>query len=175
MKNEIKFKKCCWCKKTKNVKKFSDSVNGVLFKQSYCKQCEREENRHKYFKKTVICERKQSYFLKRNYGISKEQYQEKIIAQNNSCEICKTHRSHFTKNFAVDHDHKTGKVRGLLCQNCNIALGALKDSLTLINNSLEYLKKYEENGQYSFSIEEYNEKIVPKEKSKGTILKKTSI
>jgi len=63
--------------------------------------------------------------FKRKYGITVEQYNQMLLAQNNTCKICKnTCKS--GKNLAVDHCHTTGKVRGLLCATCNVNLGRIE-------------------------------------------------
>ncbi len=74
------------------------------------------------------------------YGLSAKEYIEKITAQNNLCAICGDKKE--GKVLCVDHDHKTGKVRGLLCGNCNIGLGNLKDNIQILQSAIEYLQKY---------------------------------
>src|ERR1035437_10727167 len=58
--------------------------------------------------------------LKKKFGITWEEYDELFKKQNGYCPICGRHQSEFKKRLSVDHDHNTKKVRGLLCQNCNI-------------------------------------------------------
>ena len=62
------------------------------------------------------------------YGISMQEYNALFATQNGLCAGCYRHQSQFTKRFGVDHDHKTGRVRGLLCRDCNFILGLAKDS-----------------------------------------------
>lgn len=60
--------------------------------------------------------------------------------QNNVCAICfKSELTVRNKNLAVDHCHKTGIIRGLLCSNCNRAIGLLKDNVVIIKSALKYL------------------------------------
>ena len=66
--------------------------------------------------------------------------EQKTEKQNYCCAICKTHSDLLPRNLAVDHCHTTGKVRGLLCTNCNIGLGMLKDSSEILNLAIKYLK-----------------------------------
>ena len=84
-------------------------------------------------------------YLKRNYGITIEQYLDMAEAQDFRCAICHHDNfpmaEHHTGVLVVDHDHKTGKVRGLLCHNCNRALGLLKDSTEYLENCISYLKR----------------------------------
>ena len=78
--------------------------------------------------------------LKSKYGITLNDVNEMKIKQSNCCAICK---EEFVKNkkINVDHCHKTGKVRGLLCHSCNTSLGKFKDSVEILNNAIKYLKK----------------------------------
>src|SRR4030042_5864910 len=64
--------------------------------------------------------------IKYKYGITSNEYNELFEKQNECCAICGEHQSKFNKAFAVDHNHETGEVRGLLCQNCNNVLGHSK-------------------------------------------------
>ena len=77
--------------------------------------------------------------LKRNYGISLEEYEKMVDEQNNVCYICLESDS---VKLAVDHNHKTGKVRKLLCRKCNTAIGLLKEDITIVENVLKYIKHF---------------------------------
>lgn len=76
----------------------------------------------------------------RNTGWTPEKYEEAYIRQNGKCAICgcNLNSSRYTR-FAGDHDHKTGTLRGLLCTNCNTALGLFKDSIERLESAKEYL------------------------------------
>lgn len=65
----------------------------------------------------ALTERKSA--LKKNYGITLEQYNEILVSQNYSCAWCGRHEDEFPKKLAVDHNHETGDIRGLLCNYCN--------------------------------------------------------
>lgn len=84
-------------------------------------------------------------YLIRTYGITKQQYDALLVKQGNRCPICKTDdpgkhpRKNDTVNWHVDHDHKTGQVRGLLCFRCNAGLGHMKDDPQLVMAAYEYL------------------------------------
>lgn len=84
-------------------------------------------------------DRQRNYKYKSNYGINIEIYNELFNKQNGCCAICKKHQIEFKKHLHVDHDHITGKVRGLLCHNCNLAIGRLQDSPVIIASALEYV------------------------------------
>lgn len=76
--------------------------------------------------------------LKDRFNLSSEQYWSMYTKQNGLCAICKRPQVVGTK-LDVDHDHATGKIRGLLCRHCNTGLGLFKDSRLLILNALKYL------------------------------------
>ena len=76
--------------------------------------------------------------LIKKFGITLEHFNLMLKNQNNKCAICKKEEC---RNLAVDHDHKTGKIRGLLCLNCNTGLGSFKDNLDLLLKAINYLKK----------------------------------
>lgn len=67
--------------------------------------------------------------LKRTYGLSLEDYNKMLMAQNNCCLVCGRDQSKLSRNLSVDHDHKTGKIRGLLCDVCNGFLGIVQDDV----------------------------------------------
>ena len=79
-------------------------------------------------------------YLKRRYGITPEEYQALSDAQNGLCRICQGPPQGRWKRLHVDHDHATGKVRGLLCHWCNNMLGHAKDSPTVLQAAIAYLQ-----------------------------------
>ena len=72
--------------------------------------------------------------LKKKYGLTFESYFQILEKQNGRCAICRQ-----PIKLHVDHDHRTGKVRGLLCSNCNMALGSFKDDIGILQNAITYL------------------------------------
>lgn len=104
----------------------------------YCKECNNRRGREHYrFNK----KQKQINGLKQNYNISLEEYNKLLEIQNSVCaickKICKTGRS-----LSVDHNHKTGKNRGLLCQKCNSILGFMDEDINLLEIIRDYLIKH---------------------------------
>lgn len=96
--------------------------------------------------------KRRSYMLNHNYGLTEEQYNLMFEAQNGVCAICKQsekRKSPYNVDFslAVDHCHETGKIRGLLCTNCNKGLGNLKESVSNLIAAAEYIKKNQEDQQ----------------------------
>ncbi len=82
--------------------------------------------------------------LRRVYGITREKYDEMVKQQNNLCAICKKPDDVLDRELCVDHDHKTNKIRGLLCTHCNTGLGQFKDSITMLETAVDYLKAHQE-------------------------------
>lgn len=82
----------------------------------------------------------------RKFGVNAEQFNEMLKNQNNICAICKKPETVIWKSrneikpLCIDHCHKTGKVRGLLCAKCNAAIGQFKDSIESLASAIEYLK-----------------------------------
>jgi hypothetical protein len=80
--------------------------------------------------------------LQRQYGMSEVDYQARLAAQGGVCAICKTTKPGGTHRvFMVDHDHKTGAIRGLLCAACNRGLGFFKDDPNYLAAAVVYLKE----------------------------------
>jgi hypothetical protein len=93
--------------------------------------------------------------LRTVYGLSAAKYQEMFEAQHGVCKICERPETAVlwgkVIDLAVDHDHKTGKVRALLCSTCNTSLGGFQDSPKLLQAAIEYLK------EHSDGVEEAND------------------
>ena len=86
--------------------------------------------------------KRRAQLLLKNYGITPQGYIEMLAAQNGGCAICHVSvPGPHVRHFAVDHDHLTGVVRGLLCSPCNLALGLFRDSCPILEQALAYLKK----------------------------------
>lgn len=79
------------------------------------------------------------YELKKLYGITVEQYNEMLESQGGVCAICHDNNIRELK-LAVDHDHETGKVRGLLCDRCNRGIGLLR-TIKNVKSAYKYLKE----------------------------------
>jgi len=121
-------KKCVKCGAVKSVQEF---IVHCAFKDglySSCNDC------------------KDDLDLMRVYGIGLQEYKNMLQLQNGVCAICdggitgKTNYGQQRKRFCVDHDHKTNKVRGLLCVNCNTAIGLLKENAYILNRAIHYLE-----------------------------------
>jgi hypothetical protein len=76
---------------------------------------------------------------KRHYGVSAEQYDSMLAAQNNRCAICETDKPGGKGTWHVDHNHMTQLVRGLLCHSCNLALGHMQDDPDRLLSAAAYV------------------------------------
>ena len=107
---------------------------------SYCKQCKLKiNNRWRDSNPEELKQSQRRTRRKKMYGVSREDYDYMLIDQNNECAIC---RSPIGYESAVDHDHETGKVRGLLCGSCNKGLGFFKDNIDSLKAAAKYLEKF---------------------------------
>jgi len=82
--------------------------------------------------------------VKNTYGLQEAEYLELIATQNNLCAIC--HKKDEGKVLCVDHDHKNGRVRGLLCHNCNVGIGNFRDDPKILESAIAYLLKGKDGG-----------------------------
>ena len=118
-------------------------ANG-LCKQCYDKSPERLDARRKYRKAHAIelAER----HLKHRHKLSIEEYNNKLYEQNGQCAICGSETSGHKNQprLLVDHCHRTGKIRGLLCDKCNRGMGQFDDNPELLILAIEYLRHYQE-------------------------------
>lgn len=81
------------------------------------------------------------HILKKKFGISREEYDSMLLRQNGVCEICKL-PCKTGKSLAVDHNHETGKIRSLLCRDCNITLGLMKEDVNRLRAAALYLETH---------------------------------
>jgi len=77
----------------------------------------------------------------RMYGLTNREYDELLKSQNGKCAICGVPQLESNWSFCVDHNHKTDKIRGLLCFNCNTMLGKVGDSVSILISAVEYLER----------------------------------
>ncbi len=162
---------CPKCEETKHVDNFTKDAKTSDGLDIWCKSCKKTYNdspaakesarrwyyegsgrsiKSSYQKSGKPRSRKKaepyrSQVLRRKYGITVSDYEEILKNQEYKCAICKTYNPGKRRgSWPIDHDHKTGKVRGLLCWSCNSALGLLKDSYELCEKAAEYLRKSKE-------------------------------
>ena len=134
---EIGMSYCPRCKLSKPIGDFYKSLSRKFGNLStYCKICSSEKGKstRPRYSKTL-----RNTYLKKAYGISNEDYERMLEKQNNSCAICGKICSDKEK-FPVDHDHKTKKVRGILCHVCNKGLGCFYDDISKLESAIKYLQ-----------------------------------
>lgn len=111
-------------------------------RKSWQRRRDVHRNNPEFMKKLVTASRKSH--LRIAYNMTPDEYSRLLDFQGGQCAICNTDKAggRFGQ-FQVDHDHKTGDIRGLLCYQCNIGLGKFKDSRDLLLAAIEYLKEGE--------------------------------
>lgn len=148
-------KHCSKCRLPLEDSKFSfiKSTNKL---SSACKKCNNANKVHKRrLKKLNLPTRNKVYgdlkvgssdyikavALRRNYGLTLEEYNGLFTRQEGKCAICRVHQIELKDKLCVDHNHETDKIRGLLCRECNFGLGKFKDNKKLLADAIAYLDK----------------------------------
>jgi hypothetical protein len=120
------------------------------FKPKPCRRCEEtftpQAPSQKYCSRE--CRGKTAYY-ERNYGITEDEYRSMLQEQDHKCYLCGSEgfiigTNNHSEKLAVDHCHSTGRVRKLLCHNCNRALGLFKDSPLLLRAAADYVEAHRE-------------------------------
>lgn len=144
---------CSSCKESKSLDSFSKSKREKDAHHYYCKACcnaaavqhyikhkRRVINRNITWRKANLVSYKRQQKdarLRKNYGISIETFESMCRAQNYECAICSR-----KKMLCVDHNHTTGKVRSLLCSDCNVSLGRMAEDKNRFLNAISYLERH---------------------------------
>ncbi len=156
-------KLCPGCKMIKPIAEFrkkGEGENRDATVWHYCRPCNTDVCRERLHKRIANGEAREDYKkayqkkrwqrLLAQYGISQEQYETMHSAQNGLCAICNLPETATYKDvtcrLVVDHDHKTGKIRGLLCRACNIAIGNFREDIERLRSAIVYLKLHNESG-----------------------------
>lgn len=150
-------KLCPTCQKHKPRNSFHKNRSRYDGLNAQCKECRntiarsrmdyrpmKRQHSRRYWKKNSV-----QLTLKRRcrvFGLTTEQLSNLLTAQNNTCAICSREPDPLKRSslLAIDHDHETGNVRGLLCISCNAALGMLGDNIEGLERALSYLLKASE-------------------------------
>lgn len=136
---------CVRCKAAKPREDYRAEPRKLNGLTSYCIDCIREIDRVAKAKDPHSRRWKQ---IKRLYGLSESSFMSMWESQKGRCKICGDHLSLCAKGgFATDHNHLTGKVRGILCKPCNHGLGLFKDSPSVLEAATDYLKTQGHYGQ----------------------------
>lgn len=128
-------KECRTCKTTLPVVNFY--VNKTTGFEGTCKRCDKIRHQISYQKRP---EAHRAHWLKVKYNITEEKYNQMLANQNGLCAICKGNDLS-GRRLAVDHDHDSGVIRGLLCLKCNRGLGCFEDSDDFLKNAAEYIRR----------------------------------
>ena len=125
-------KYCVLCNKEKSLKEFNKNSRYKDGYYKHCKECHYEvygRPRH----------------ILATYGLTQEDYNTLLKKQEYKCFSCgKAHGTFKTDRLFIDHCHDTGKVRGLLCHDCNVALGAATDNIETLRNLIKFLENHNE-------------------------------
>jgi len=137
---------CIRCKKEKRITEFMKVNRNRDGRSATCKLCKkagRKEYRAKpdVIKKTAVYNKE--YKLLINYGISIKDKNSIVEKQGGKCAICGNKLIDSKNKTCVDHNHKTGEIRGILCNCCNRGLGLFKDSKQNLINAADYLERHE--------------------------------
>lgn len=116
-------KKCSGCKENKTLDNFHKHVGRKHGVTEYCKKC------------------RNLRIVSKRYNLTEQEFLNLFETRNYKCDICGTSKDENKKGLAVDHCHKTGKIRGLLCGNCNNGIGRFKDNIQILENAVKYLKE----------------------------------
>lgn len=141
-------KYCPGCTKIKKFKEFNNSKNSNNGYSSHCTLCSRILSKKYYTPDKGIKRYKKhkehltSYRLERKFGITLKDYNHKLKEQEGKCMICNMTEEQNGKRFAVDHNHATGKVRDLLCGNCNAAIGFLQENINIVKKAVLYIERW---------------------------------
>ena len=134
--DNIIHKFCTECNEYKLPNNFykSSNIYAVMGLASKCKNCFEK----KYHANRDLKEYAKSYHRKTKYNLTQEEYNILLEKQEGKCAIC----SRTERNFHLDHNHETGKIRAFLCVNCNAGIGMFNEDIETLKKVIEYLIKY---------------------------------
>jgi hypothetical protein len=129
-------KHCRSCNSERPITDFSKH-SGPYYRLD-CNDCRGIKRRQNY-----DADRNTNSLLKSKYGITLAEYDAMAKKQDGKCAICESAEPKGNgARFAIDHSHKTGKVRGLLCGPCNTAIGKFQDDIAILQSAIEYLRDH---------------------------------
>lgn len=123
--------------------KSSVGTSGNQYWHTKCKDCNNKDSKERFARlsKEEQAKRQRAHRLKSKYGLTLSQFNALVIEQGDRCAICSEEFGGLSY-IAIDHDHTTGKVRGLLCITCNSGLGHFKDNIPNLEEAIRYLKQH---------------------------------
>jgi Autographiviridae endonuclease VII len=144
--------RCCLCKATKGVSEFHTDRRRKYGLANWCKACGKvrsKERRDRLRAEGRLTQLNRNFTIRKKIGL--EGYNQMVEEQNDLCAICKQkpfvkprlgYSTNTSKPLFIDHCHKTGKVRGLLCLHCNNGIGYFKDDINRLQSAIDYLLKH---------------------------------
>jgi hypothetical protein len=111
-------------------------------KSGFLNQCNSCRYKKKLEGNPELRRKQREWNLKREYNITIEEYDQIFNKQGGKCAICLQKSAHRSGSLFVDHDHTTGKLRALLCNQCNLLLGHSRDNVLILKEAIKYLNKY---------------------------------
>lgn len=139
--NHCSDKRCSKCGEVKSTSLFHKNKGRKDGLADRCKVCARKVANDSY---KANPEHRWRIEIKRKYGLTAIQYYMMLDQQGGKCKICKgigPGGAGRTSRMAIDHCHETGKVRGILCNRCNRALGLFEDDISNLTAAIEYLSR----------------------------------
>ena len=131
---------CRVCNIEKPLDDFHKAPRNFGGRHHRCKRCAYEDNERKRCdpaNKARYAKYARRTNLKRYYGISEDEYEQILKDQDFVCAICNEPSE---KTLAIDHDHNTGRIRGLLCHRCNTGIGLFNDNPDTMDRAISYLR-----------------------------------
>jgi hypothetical protein len=140
----------------RSCKTYSSNIRAIpsqypqgYFKDKLCRECKRvfspQSPSHLFCSQGCFDDNFSRKYLRKTYGITLERYRQMFVDQDNKCAICGMDGFRICKDakalLVVDHCHTTGKVRGLLCHNCNRGLGLFQDNSKYLRSAIEYIER----------------------------------
>ena len=137
---------CTKCKQTKPQSEFYKNTKNKTGYHQYCKDCAKANSRKNHALRIQRNDvqyktQKKNGYIKNRYGITLEQYNNKLLSQK-TCGICGIHLELNDTNVHLDHCHTTNKLRDFLCGNCNRGIGSFHDSISKLRKAIMYLQKH---------------------------------
>lgn len=144
-----------WCKDCKKAQDISYNFKPNYEGSKDCQRCNEHKDKESFYKckrnpdglenrcKKCCQQRSRNNEIKRRYGINQSDYEKILKSQDGKCAICEKNNidSEEVRRLSIDHCHETGKIRGLLCSNCNFAIGLMEDDPVILKRAINYLEK----------------------------------
>lgn len=131
---------CFSCKINKPLTETHFYRSNKRYYQRECKECNRLR-RARWWKSEKGKISSANTKLKRRFGLTLTDFERLLKVQGSKCAICGATYSYGGQRLAVDHDHKTGEIRGLLCKACNVGLGNFNESVEILEKAVQYVLK----------------------------------